>query len=334
MVQNTSLEMLAFNVKMLGHGRKKRVLISAGQTANKKRMLPAIQDLLALDIELFATPGTHRFFNEHNIPSTLIHKISDSQEPNILSFLKDDRFDLVINILTGDEDYDASSDAKLIRTRSIENGIPLITDTDVGIATLAQIVKDSKEGTYQYKLDDDSRPWDLRLAFHKLIRANGGYANHHAHFDKAYLISESNLKLGQVDMQKKWELYRYLKENYTHEDLVERISRGLETFIDQGATYCRTMVDADSIAGLKPIIAAKEVQKRYADKIHFEIGVQPLEGVLDAKTFEMYEEACKLADYCGGLPSRDRPHPEKHLDVILQLAKKLGKPLDVHIDQE
>lgn len=334
MVQNASLEMLAFNVKMLGHGRKKRLLISAGQTASKKRMLPAIQDLLKLEVEIFATPGTHRFFSENGIPSTLIHKISDSAEPNILSFLKDDRFDLVINILTGDEDYDASSDAKLIRGLSIENGIPLITDTDVGIATLSQIVKDAKAGTYQYKMEDESRPWDLRLAFHKYIQKHGGYANHHAHFDKAYLISEGNLKLGQVDMQKKWELYRYLKENYTHEDLVERISRALQTFVDQGATYCRTMVDADSIAGLKPIIAAREVQKRFKDKIHFEIGVQPLEGVLDPKTFEMYHEACTLADYCGGLPSRDRPHPEKHLDVILELAKKLGKPLDIHIDQE
>ena len=44
----------------------------------------------------------------------------------------------------------------------------------------------------------------------------GGFACHHAHFDKAYLISMENLRLSQVDMQKKWALYKYLKENYTH----------------------------------------------------------------------------------------------------------------------
>ena len=76
------------------------------------------------------------------------------------------------------------------------------------------------------------------------------------------------------------------------------------------------------------------MKKRYADRIRFEVGVQPLQGVLDPASFEQYAEACELADYCGGLPSRDRPKPEKHLDVILQLAKKLGKPVDVHIDQE
>jgi cytosine/adenosine deaminase-related metal-dependent hydrolase len=143
-----------------------------------------------------------------------------------------------------------------------------------------------------------------------------------------------NLRLSQVDMQKKWEIYRYLKENYTHDDLVERISRGLETMIEQGVTYCRTMVDADSTVGLLPITAAVEVKKRYADKITFEVGVQPLQGVLDRASYEQYAEACAMADYCGGLPSRDRPRPEAHLDIVLDLAKRLGKPVEVHVDQE
>jgi cytosine/adenosine deaminase-related metal-dependent hydrolase len=135
-------------------------------------------------------------------------------------------------------------------------------------------------------------------------------------------------------MQKKWEIYRYLKENYTYDDLVERISRGLETMIEQGVTYCRTMVDADSTVGLLPVTAAMEVKKRYAGRITFEVGVQPLQGVLDPASYEQYAEACALADYCGGLPSRDRPRPEAHLDIILDLAKRLGKSVDVHVDQE
>ena len=143
-----------------------------------------------------------------------------------------------------------------------------------------------------------------------------------------------NLRLSQVDMQKKWEIYRYLKENYTYDDLIERISRGLDKMIAQGVTYCRTMVDADSTVGLLPVTAAMEVKKRYAGRIVFEVGVQPLQGVLDPASYEQYAEACKLADYCGGLPSRDRPRPEAHLDMVLDLAKRLGKPVEVHVDQE
>ncbi len=334
MTRAVSLELLAFNLKLLGRQSRKRILISAGRQEDKKRMLPGIRRLLTLEVDLYATPGTHRFLLEHGTQSTPIHKITDHRSPNILTFLKADRFDLVINILTGDEDYDEASDAKLIRKLSIENGIPLITDADVAIATLQQIVIDTERGTYRYKLADDSEPWNLRLHFLETAERLGGLANHHAHFDKAYLVTKDNLRLSQVDMQKKWELYRYLKENYTYDDLVERIGRGVETMIAQGVTYCRTMVDADSTVGLLPVKAALEVKRRYADQIIFEVGVQPLQGVLEPASNEHFVEACKMADYCGGLPSRDRPRQEKHLDVILDLAKSLDKPIDIHVDQE
>ncbi|HEX2255515.1 MAG TPA: hydrolase, partial [Afifellaceae bacterium] len=303
MSQTVSLELLAFNLKLLGRKSRKRLLISAGKRADKEQMLPAIRRLLELDVDLFATPGTHRFLSENGIGSTLIYKIADERSPNIHTFLKDNRFDLVINVLTGDNDYDEASDAKLIRKLSVENGIPLITDCEVAIETLQQIVFDSRRGTYRYKIADEAEPWNLHLHFLEAVENLGGIANHHAHFDKAYLITKENLRLSQVDMQKKWELYRYLKENYTHDDLVERISRGVETMISQGATYCRTMVDADSTVGLMPVRAALEVKKRYADQILFEVGVQPLQGVLDPASYEQYAEACALADYCGGLPS-------------------------------
>jgi cytosine/adenosine deaminase-related metal-dependent hydrolase len=104
--------------------------------------------------------------------------------------------------------------------------------------------------------------------------------------------------------------------------------------IQQGVTYCRTMVDADSTVGLLPVQAALEVKRRFSNQIAFDIGVQPLQGVLDQASFEQYAQACALADFCGGLPSRDRPREEKHLDRILELAKSLGKCVDVHVDQE
>lgn len=334
MTNATSLELLAFNLKLLSSRRHKQVLISAGRIEDKRRILPGIRRMLDLGIDLYATPGTHRFLAENHMASTEIYKITENRSPNILTFLESDRFDLIINILTGDNDYDESSDAKLIRKLSIENGIPLITDADVAIATIAQVVQDVETGTFRYKTADRSEPWNMRAHFLDVATRLGGLASHHAHFDKAYLINQENLRLSQVDMQKKWELYRYLKENYTHDDLVERIGRGLDTMIEQGVTYCRTMVDADSTVGLLPVKAAMEVKRRYANRIVFEVGVQPLQGVLDPASYEQYAEACRMADYCGGLPSRDRPRVEKHLDVILDLAKTLGKPVDVHVDQE
>jgi cytosine deaminase len=334
MSQPISIELLAFNLKLLGQRSRKNILISAGKPAGKQRMLSAIRRLTSLNVTLYATPGTFRFLKEHDVASTEIHKITDGRAPNILSFLKANRFDLVINVLTGDNDYDEASDAKLIRSLSIENGIPLITDPDVGIATLEQIVIDNERGTYRYKLADLSEPWNLQLHFLQKAEELGGFACHHAHFDKAYLISMENLRLSQVDMQKKWELYRFLKENYTLADLIERISRGIEKMIGQGVTYCRSMFDADSTVKLLPVQAALKVKEQFRGRIEFDVGVQPLQGVLDTESYSYYEQACHLADFVGGLPSRDRPQPEKHLDVIMDLARRLGKPIDVHVDQE
>ena len=166
------------------------------------------------------------------------------------------------------------------------------------------------------------------------VEALGGVANHHAHFDKAYLINMENLRLCQVDMQKKWEIYRYLKENYTYDDLIERIGRGLDKMIAQGVTYCRTMVDADSTVGLLPVTAAMEVKKRYAGPSSSRWACSRCKACSTRPPTSNMPKLASMADYCGGLPSRDRPRPEAHLDLVLDLAKRLGKPVEVHVDQE
>jgi cytosine/adenosine deaminase-related metal-dependent hydrolase len=329
-----TVEMLSFSLKLIGKKTRKNVLISAGKLSDKEKMFPAIDKLSKLNIALYATPGTHRFLLARGVASQELHKIADRREPSIKSFLKEDRLDFVVNVLTGDNDYDEKSDSNLIRSMAIENGIPLVTDLDVAIQYIEQIVRDDERGTYRYKIADARHSWDLKAEFMQMVSQLGGFACYHAHFDKAYLISMDNLRLSMVDMQKKWALYKHLKENYSFEDLVERIGRGVKKMIDQGATYCRTMVDADSTVRTLPVEAALEVKKRFKGQIVFEIGVQPLQGVLDEDSRRYFIKACEMADLVGGLPSKDRPTPEKHLDIIMGVAKDLNKRLDVHVDQE
>jgi cytosine/creatinine deaminase len=330
-------EMIGLNLKLLGPKNQIDVLISSGKNSDKEKLLPAIRRLADLGVTLYATEGTSKFLDGKGIQNQPIYKITENQEPNILSYLEDDKFDLIVNILTGNNDYDQRSDSNRIRALAVENNIPLFTDPDVAILAIETLVRNVVEGAYQYKPADREEPWNLQREFQRLVEARGGYACHHAHFDKAYLISLENLELGQVDMQYKWKLYDHLKQSssYDEENLIERIARGVETMIAQGAVYCRTMVDADKIVQLKPIKAALEVKKRFAGKIVFEVGVQPLQGVVyDAESRKYYEAACDLADFCGGLPSKDRPTPEEHLDIVLSIAKNLNKPIDVHVDQE
>ena len=163
------VEMLGFNLKLLGKKTRKNVLVSAGKMSDKEKMFPALQRLAKLNVELFATPGTYRFLRQKGVENQEIHKIADRREPNIRTFLDENRLDLIVNVLTGDNDYDESSDSKLIRSLAIENGIPLITDVDVAIESIEQLIKRDVEGFYRYKVADPKRPWDMREEFLRLV---------------------------------------------------------------------------------------------------------------------------------------------------------------------
>ena len=328
-----TIEMTAFRLKLMARRSTKNILISAGKLPDKERMLPTIRTLSQGSFTIYATKGTSEFLNKNGVRNKRLYKITESREPNIKSFLSKERLDLVINVLTGDNDYDEASDSKLIRTLAIEYGIPLITDAEVGIMMLENMSTVASAPAAEAR-ELAVEPWNLQRRFLDLVANAGGFACYHAHFDKAYLISMDNLKLGMVDMQKKWALYKYLKENYTFDDLVERITRATQKMVDQGVTYCRTFVDADSTVKLLPIKAVLEVKQQFKNQIQLEVAVQPLQGVLDKESRKYFVKACELADAVGGLPSKDRPTPEKHLDFILDLAKDLKKPLDVHVDQE
>ena len=329
-----SLDLLAFNLKLASKTRRKRILVSSGKQFDKEALLPYIKELNRIGVDLFATPGTSQFLLDNGINNTQLYKIADNVKPNIISYLSENQFDLVINILTGNKDYDEASDSSTIRALCIENGIPIFTNVELASLTLSQIIKDKKSNVFNYSIADSSEPWNMKKNFLQMVLDRGGFACHHAHFDKAYIISSDNLKLGQVDMQKKWELYRYVKENYTEKDLIERMSRCIEVMISQGVTHCRTFVDADDTVKLLPMKVAVNLKKKYRNEIKLEVAVQPLQGVLEKRSRVYFEKACEFADVIGGLPSKDRPTPEKHLDFILSIAKELGKPVDVHVDQE
>ena len=215
MATQDSMEIVGLNLKMLGRQSKKNVLVSAGKPADKARLLESVRELAKLDVRLFATEGTSRFLTEQGVPNEPIYKIAESTEPNIKSFLEADRFDLIVNILTGDSNYDAKSDNNQIRALAVQNSIPLITDVEVAILTIDNVVRNVRDGVYGYKVSNREEPWNLKAEFLKLVAEYGGFACHHAHFDKAYLISLQNLELSQVDMQLKTQLAR-LAESLDH----------------------------------------------------------------------------------------------------------------------
>lgn len=175
--------------------------------------------------------------------------------------------------------------------------------------------------------------WNLQQLLREKIAAKGGIISCHAHFDKSHVVTAETLEMCLDNMEVKWDLWKGVKENYTHEDLVKRISICVEKMIAQGSPITRTNVDVDGTVGMMCVEAALEVKEKYKDQIDLQICSQVLEGALSPSAKEYIEKAAPYVDVLGGLPSRDRPHEAEHLEFLFEMARKHGKTIDVHIDQ-
>lgn len=83
--------------------------------------------------QLFATKGTKIFLEENHIPATMLHWPDEKMEPNTLTYIKEKKIDLVINIpknLSNDELYNDYE----IRRNAIDYHIPLITNARLASA--------------------------------------------------------------------------------------------------------------------------------------------------------------------------------------------------------
>ena len=172
----------------------------------------------------------------------------------------------------------------------------------------------------------------MKNFFLKEISKRGGFSCHHAHFDKALLMSPEIFEDSQASLQEKWTLYRNFKNNYTVENLVERMSVCVERMLSQDVKYIRTFLDADSIVEQKCIDAGLLLKEKYSQKIKIDIGVQPLEGLEDHESYKNFVMACKKSDFIGGLPDRDSSH-SSHIQKLFDLSNTLQKPIDIHVGQ-
>ncbi|WP_046246653.1 carbamoyl-phosphate synthase (glutamine-hydrolyzing) large subunit [Hymenobacter terrenus] len=103
------------------------VLISGGPILSKVALLPAVEMLVQRGYTIYATQGTHRFFAENGIPSSLLFWPDELQEPNVLTYLKEKKIDLVINIPKNLSKGELDNDYKIRRT-AVDSGVPLVTN--------------------------------------------------------------------------------------------------------------------------------------------------------------------------------------------------------------
>jgi carbamoyl-phosphate synthase large subunit len=105
---------------------RKGIFISLGGDEKKAKFLESAKKLARLGIPLYATEKTSAFLREHGVETTMLYKIHEEKSPNVLTYFRENRIDLAINIVEGhitkeiDDDY-------AMRRYAVDHNIPLFT---------------------------------------------------------------------------------------------------------------------------------------------------------------------------------------------------------------
>jgi cytosine deaminase len=160
-------------------------------------------------------------------------------------------------------------------------------------------------------------------------------AEPHAHIDKAFLADRIPNERGDLDGAIEAVLAH--REVFTVEDIAERAERAARVMLMNGVTAIRTHADVMSDHGLRSVEGLVRARERLAGVVELQIVALmgwPVTGAAGAEHRAMLREAIAIgADVVGGCPHLE-PEPVAATETLLFIAAELGRPIDLHSDEQ
>jgi carbamoyl-phosphate synthase large subunit len=103
------------------------ILLSTGPIEAKAAFLASARLLRSLEMRLYATRGTADFLGANGVATIPLAWPLEEQQPNIITYLREGKIDLVLNIPKNYQEEELTNDY-LIRRQAVDLGIPLITN--------------------------------------------------------------------------------------------------------------------------------------------------------------------------------------------------------------
>jgi cytosine/creatinine deaminase len=159
-------------------------------------------------------------------------------------------------------------------------------------------------------------------------------AEPHAHLDKALTGSSARNPPGDLaGAIAAWEAHC---PSVSRRDVVERATRAALLLLGNGVTAIRSHVDVGGIIGMRALDALVELRESLRGQLDLQLVAlagTPLGGQAGVDNRAALREAlARGADAIGGCPHLD-PDPRACLEVCVELAAALGRPLDLHMDE-
>jgi len=119
---------------------EKNILISSGPARSKLELLQSARMLKERGYNLFATGGTHKFFADNGVETTLLYWPNEDKQPNTTDYIRNKKIDFVINI-PKDLSTNELKNGYKIRRDAIDFNIPLITNARLASAFIYSFCK-------------------------------------------------------------------------------------------------------------------------------------------------------------------------------------------------
>lgn len=125
----------------LAQDKQRFALLTIGEEKNKKKFLPLVKELKELGFHFYATENTHAYYKKQGIESILLHKMYKKTYPSLEDILRQNLFDLIINIPYNKQFPQAKTDQEVIRKWAVKNDIPLVHSFETAQALVAKLKK-------------------------------------------------------------------------------------------------------------------------------------------------------------------------------------------------
>jgi carbamoyl-phosphate synthase large subunit len=137
----------AFLKAMISTGFKiprKNILISVSGDKNKFEILESVKRLYENGYSIYTTEHTKKFYERYGIITKLLYKIHKRKEPNIITYLKNKKIDMVIS-MPEFRTQKMKEDTYIIRRLAVDFSIPLLNNCQIANLLVYGMLKKNNE---------------------------------------------------------------------------------------------------------------------------------------------------------------------------------------------
>lgn len=159
-----------------------------------------------------------------------------------------------------------------------------------------------------------------------------GFLDAHQHLDKTGVLRFTPNPSGTLQGAR--EAFAKYARTAGPDDIRERAMRTIKRCLSRGTTAIRSHVNVDKDAGFYGIETLAGVRHAVKDDITLQLVafMTPHPGQDFDWLAENIDSAVALADAVGGTPAVSED-PPRYLDMLFTAAVKVGKPVDLHLDE-